>query len=114
MSATTRVVSARTSSATCVQSSRSVWKVVSRPCARGTYGVGSTGLLSTPRPSRRYHGPIVGPSSAASTAGSEAASWDTLSKPSAASFFAVLRPIPHSASVGRSPISANQVSSPIR
>ena len=31
--------------------------------------------------------------------------------PSAASFFAVLRPIPHSASVGRSPITSNQVSS---
>ena len=41
------------------------WKVSSRPWARATQGVASTGLVSTPRPSRWYHGPIVGPSSAA-------------------------------------------------
>ena len=108
MSSTTRRVSARTSSAIWSQSSRSFWKVSSRPCARGTHGVASTGLSSTPRPSRWYHGPIVGPSSAASIRASEWASCSTVSMPSAASFFAVLLPIPHSARVGRSPITSNQ------
>ena len=47
-----------------------------------------TALSLTPRPMRWYHGPIVGPSSAASTRASDWASWVTVSIPSAASFFA--------------------------
>ena len=80
-----------------------VWKVSSRPCARGTHGVASTGLVSTPRPSRWNHGPIVGPSSAASTRASEAASWSTVSMPSAASFLRSCRRSPTAPSVGRVP-----------
>ena len=53
------------------QSSRSSWNVSSRPCARGTHGVASTGLVSAPRPRRWYHGPIVGPSRSASSRASE-------------------------------------------
>ena len=56
------------------QSSRSSWNVVSRPCARGTHGSPVTTLSLTPRPMRWYHGPIVGPSSAASTRASDSAS----------------------------------------
>ena len=110
MSATTCRVRVRTSSAIRAQSSRSSWNVVSRPCARGTHGSPVTTLSLTPRPMRWYHGPIVGPSSAASTRASDCASWVTVSIPSAASFFAVLPPIPHSALVGRSPITSNQFS----
>ena len=47
--------------------SRSCWKVSSRPCARATHGVASTGEVSTPRPSRWNHGPIVGPNSPTSS-----------------------------------------------
>ena len=114
MSATTRRVIRRIASSTSAQSVRSSWNVSSRPCARGTQGVASTGLESTPLPSRWNHGPIVGPSSAASSRASEPASCSTVSMPSAASFLAVLPPIPHSARVGRCPISLNQVSSVIK
>src|SRR3954467_8760293 len=94
MSSLTCLVSARTSSAIRSQSSRSSWNVVSRPCARGTHGSPVTALSLTPRPMRWYHGPIVGPSSAASTRASLAASWLTVSIPRAASFLAVLPPPP--------------------
>ena len=113
MSSTTRRVIRRTAASTSAQSVRSSWNVSSRPCARGTHGVASTGLVSTPRPSRWNHGPIVGPNSAASSRASDVASCSTVSMPSVASLFAVLAPIPHSARVGRSPISSNQVSSVI-
>ena len=55
-----------------------------------------------PRPSCTYHGPIAGPRSAASAAGSAAASSRTVCRPRSASLWAVLAPMPHSARVGRS------------
>ena len=110
MSRVTWAASSRTAPATCPQTDWLCWNVVSRPCPRATYGVASTGEESTPRPSRRYHGPIVGPSRSASTCASVAASSFTVWMPRSASLAAVLRPMPHSASVGRSPITSNQVS----
>ena len=65
------------------------------------------------RPRRGRAGGTTAPSSARAPRPAPARrtrpSWATVSMPSAASFFAVLRPIPHSASVGRSPITSNQV-----
>ena len=52
---------------------------------------------------------MVGPKAAASAAGSAAARPATVSMPSAASFRAVLPPMPHSASGGRAPSTSNQV-----
>jgi len=72
--------------------------------------VSSTGERSTPLPRRWKNGPIVGPSRAARTAGSDAANRPTVSIPRADSFFAVVRPIPHNASVGRSAITSTQLS----
>ena len=51
---------------------------------------------------------MVGPKTAASASGSAAASSRTVRKSSPASFCAVLAPMPHSASVGRSPSTSNQ------
>ena len=85
------------------------WKVVSRLRERGTYGSALTSLVPAPKASARYHGPIVGPNRAASSAGSAPASSATVVTPASASFRAVRWPMPHSASVGRSAMTLTQL-----
>ena len=87
-----------------------VWNVSSRPCPRATYGESSTSESPIPRPSSTSHGPVIGPNTAASSDGEVPARSATVMMPSPASFFAVLAPMPHSASVGRPPSTENQFS----
>ena len=81
-----------------VQSSMSVLERRLPPWARGARGCGHR-AVADPAADAVYHGPIVGPSRGEHLA-SDAAGVDE-SIPSAASFFAVFDPIPHSAVVGR-------------
>jgi len=84
------------------------WNVSSRPWPLARYGESSTSASPRPRASRTSHGPVIGPNTAASASGSAAARSLTVTMPSPASFFAVLAPMPHSASVGLPPSTSNQ------
>ena len=114
-SATTSRVSSLASTASCSSTSdrsvRSCGNVVSRLRERATQGAPVTWVSAPPSASCRYHGPIVGPNRSANSPASARASWPTVSSPAAASFLAVLAPMPHSASVGRSAMTAIQLSS---
>ncbi len=94
---------------TAAQSVMFRWNVSSRPWPRATYGVSSTSASPRPRPSSTSHGPVIGPNCSASASGSAAARSLTVPMPRPASFFAVLAPMPHSASVGRAPRTSNQL-----
>src|SRR5580658_1928354 len=107
-SAASNLASRATSACTCDQSAMFCWNVSSLPCPRARYGESSTSASPRPRPSRTSHGPVIGPNTAASASGSAAARSLTVLMPSPASFLAVLAPMPHSASVGRSPKTENQ------
>ena len=107
MSAATSRASRTTSARTASQSPMSCWKVVSRPCERATYGALSTGDGLSPRAVWTSHGPVTGPKCGARANGSAAASSATVPMPSPASLAAVLRPMPHSASVGSPPSTSN-------
>ncbi len=69
-----------------------------------------TSVSPMPRPTRINHGPIRGPNRFAIVVTSALARSETVRIPSAARLDAVRRPIPHSASVGRSPMTFIHVS----
>ena len=66
--------------------------------------------LLTPRPSRPMCGPVLGPNSATSGSSGVSASWRTVSMPRPARRSEIRLPMPQSSLVGRSPITANQLS----
>ena len=108
-SSATRRASAATCSSSAARSVRSRWNVVSRLRDFGTHGADVTSLPATPNASIRYHGPMRRAEAGGQRGGVGPGQLDHGRDAHAGQLGGRPRPMPHSASGGRSPMTSTQL-----